>query len=300
MKKISLILLLLNGERFLPKLLTVLDNQQGDFSLELIVVDSASSDKTWEIVSSLPAGKAGIKYQVLSKKTKIINNIKVFKIKKENFSHGGTRNLAVHKATGEIVVFLSQDALPVDKYWLQNLVNHLTNPQIAGVFGRQLPREETNPIEKYFYSISYPQESRVIDQNSDLNFSNQNLFFSNVNAAVRRDLLLKFPFRNDLVMSEDQYWGREVISAGYNIVYEPQATVFHSHNYNLPGLAQRYFLSGRSQKQLNLKGKQMQKGIDTSLGLIKYLLLNKPLLLPYSLLYLAIKGGAFFLGKNSR
>lgn len=283
-ERISLILLLNNGERFLPKLLAVLDGQQGDFVLELIVVDCASDDQGPKLIGEF--------------KGKKINQKKIFPIKQKDFSHGGTRNLAVQKATGEIVVFLSQDALPADKYWLQNLVNHFNNPQIAGVFGRQLPREQTNPIEKYFYSISYPQESRVIDQNSDLNFSNQNLFFSNVNAAARRDLLLKFPFRSDLVMSEDQYWGRVIINHGYQIIYESKAQVWHSHNYNYSQLFTRYFQSGYSQRQLSLAGNPFQRGIGTGLGFLGSILTTKPLLLPSVFFYLLIKGGAFLFGRK--
>ena len=290
-KNISLILLLNNGERFLPKLLTVLDQQKGDFTIELVVVDSASTDKTLEIVSS-------IKQQVLSKKTKIINDIKVFEIKKENFSHGGTRNLAVQKATGEIVVFLSQDALPIDKYWLENLTLHFQKSQTAGVFGRQVPWKQTNSIEKYFYGVSYPQQPRIMDQSSDQNFSNQNLFFSNVNGAVRRNLLLKFPFRNDLVMSEDQYWGREVINQGYQIIYEPKAQVWHSHDYSFSQLFIRYFQSGYSQRQLSLAGNPLQKGAGTSLSLLGLILTTRPWLLAKALIYLLVKGTAFMLGRK--
>lgn len=278
--KVSLVLLLKNGEKYLPKLFNSLEEQQFDGEKEIIIVYSGSKNP-----HPVPPCEISWDKEELS-------------IKQEDFSHGGTRNLAVTRAKGEIVVFLSQDALPVDKYWLKNLLKNFSDPQVAGVFGRQIPYEQTNSLEKYFYEKSYPGKSRRLTQKSDQNFSNQNLFFSNVNGAARKSLLTKYPFRSDLVMSEDQYWAREVINSGYEIVYEPDAAVFHSHNYTLWSLFRRYYWSGYSQKQLNLRGKQLEKGLETGWGLVKYLFSNDFLMLPYAVLYLTVKGLAFYLGKN--
>ena len=57
--------------------------------------------------------------------------------------------------------------------------------------------------------------------------------FSNVNAAIPRAVLERFPFRDDLTMSEDQEWSRRALRAGYALVYEPRAVVRHSHAYTV-------------------------------------------------------------------
>ncbi len=309
---ISFVLLVKNGAKHLDELFEVLEKQTVKVD-EMVIVDSGSTDASLTIINNL------------SNKTNWSNRVKLFQIKPGDFSHGGTRNFAVTKATGDIIVFLSQDALPVGQDWLKNLLAPLLSDQrchaelvsaskprkilkqvqddidtdkVAGVFGKQIPWPETNVCEKYFYSQSYPDTKRVMDKKDSENFSHQNIFFSNVNAAVKKELLLKFPFREDLIMSEDQYWGREVLRADYKIIYEPKASVWHSHNYNLKELFKRYLGSGQSQKQMGLRGNVVQKGLGTGLGLLAYLVKNKPLLLPYAVVYELVKGGAFFLGRN--
>ena len=284
MQQVSLILLLRNGEKFLPNLLAMLDAQDGDFFLELVVVDSASEDQGLKLIKEFKSNKIVTK--------------KIFEIKKEDFSHGGTRNFAVRQTTSDLVVFLSQDALPTNEFWLNNLLKHFQNKKIGGVFGRQLPWEKTNYFERYFYGASYPDRERIIDNENSENFSNQNLFFSNVNGAARRKLLCKFPFREDLLMSEDQFWGREAIKNGYQIIYEPQAAVWHAHNYTLKELFKRYYQSGYSQRQMKLGGNPFSKGLGTSFGLFFWVLKTKPYLLPTVMIYLSTKGGSFFLGRK--
>jgi rhamnosyltransferase len=73
--------------------------------------------------------------------------------------------------------------------------------------------------------------------------------FSNVNAAIRRELWEQFPFSTDIVMSEDQEWSRSAIMAGYSLVYEPLAAVRHSHNYTLVAAFRRFFDSGVSSER---------------------------------------------------
>lgn len=282
--KVSIVLLVKNGAKFLPKLIPALNGQRGDFEKELVVVDSGSTDGSLEYIKGI----------------KEVRNlgIKVFRIKPKYFGHGKTRNLAVSKCSGEIVVFLSQDALPINENWLKNLLRNFRESRVVGLFGRQVPYDDTNLVEKYFYEFSYPNERRILGQKDLRNFSNQNLFFSNVNAAARKELLLKYPFREDLIMSEDQYWGREVLKKGYKIVYEPKASVYHSHNYNLLMLAKRYWQIGSSQKQIGLEGNVWQSGGKTSLGLLDYVAKHNVWLLPYAMLYILVKGMAFWIGRN--
>ena len=70
-----------------------------------------------------------------------------------------------------------------------------------------------------------------LDDDQELTF--ETTLFSNVNSAMPRALWEAFPFADDIVMSEDQEWSRRVLRAGLDIVYEPEAAVYHSHAYSV-------------------------------------------------------------------
>ena len=251
-------------------------------------------------MSAQKSSPAGDYYSLASpvKVFQVHKVIKLFVIKPSEFGHGKTRNFAVKQAQGNIIVFLSQDALPIGNDWLKNLIAPLEDA--VGVFCKQVPYPKTSLEEKYFYSISYPSEARIMTKKDVDSFSNKNIFFSNVCGAVKKELLVKYPFRDDLIMSEDQFWGREVLKGGYKIIYEPKARVYHSHNYNLIQLFKRYYQSGLSQKQMNLKGEVIKKGMGTAFGLLGYVLKNKPLRLPYTIFYELVKGFSFLCGRYIR
>src|SRR3989344_8446770 len=92
----SIIIPTLNGSKYIEKLLSSIKVSIDRFHVEIIIIDSGSSDKTLSIIRNF---------------TKEYSNIKIFKIKKQQFNHGATRNLGVQKAKGKYVLFISQDAL---------------------------------------------------------------------------------------------------------------------------------------------------------------------------------------------
>ncbi len=80
--------------------------------------------------------------------------------------------------------------------------------------------------------------------------------FSNANGAMRRSLWERFPFVEDIIMSEDQDWSRRVLLDGWCIVYEPQAAVRHSHAYTISSAFRRFFDSGASADRAYLAGER--------------------------------------------
>ncbi|HEY8491476.1 MAG TPA: hypothetical protein VIO14_10845, partial [Dehalococcoidia bacterium] len=143
------------------------------------------------------------------------------------------------------LVFLTDHAIPVREDWLATLLAPLADPMVAGSYGGQLPWPDAAPMERYFLSYMYGSEPRVQERgarpiNIDVTW------FSNVNGAVRRDVWQRFPFSETVVMSEDQVWTKEVLAAGFRVVYVPDAAVFHSHNYSLVSAFRRFFDSGMS------------------------------------------------------
>lgn len=232
---ISVVIPVKNGSDGLVRCLDGIRSQLTDEEVEIVVVDSGSTD------GSIAAARA--------------QSALVHEIEPYDFSHGAARNLGAGRANGELLVFVSQDAVPVDGQWLARLTSTLRHDQtLAGVYGRQLPHHGATPPECYFLNFLYGPEARrqraaTVDQ-----LSMHTTLFSNVNSAMPRAVWERFPFVEDIVMSEDQEWSRRVLLEGFSIAYEPAAAVRHSHNYTLAGAFRRFFDSGASSDRAYLAG----------------------------------------------
>ena len=95
-------------------------------------------------------------------------------------------------------------------------------------------------------STSSTAEPRVQRLDGATSPTSEQTLFSNVNSAMPRAVWREFPFADDLIMSEDQEWSRRVLRAGYELVYEPDAAVHHSHRYSVADAFRRFFDSGVS------------------------------------------------------
>lgn len=209
-----------NAEGHIRKLLDSLKRQS--VPSETIVIDSSSSDSTVSIAESLGA------------KTKIIV--------RGLFGHGRTRNLGVRLAAGGIIVFLTQDALPADKHFLENLIKPLEAPEIAAAYGRHIPKADAKPTEKFSRFFNYPDAPLIKDNNAFSRLGIKTFFFSNVCSAIRRKEFEELGgFFENLIMNEDMLFAGRLIKSGYKIAYVPEARVIHSHNYSLGQQFRRYF-----------------------------------------------------------
>lgn len=234
---VSVVIPVKDGGDDLARCLDGICAQETADGVEIIVVDSGSSDGSLAVAQARGA--------------------LVHEIPATEFSHGHSRNLGAGQARGEYLVFISQDAFPVDGQWLQRLTAPLRDdPQLAGVYGRQLAHEGATPPELYFLDFLYgstPRRQRAlaIDQ-----LSMDTTLFSNVNAAMPWAVWERFPFVEDIIMSEDQEWSRRVLLEGFSIAYEPGAAVRHSHNYTLAAAFRRFFDSGASSSRAYMAGRQ--------------------------------------------
>ena len=84
----------------------------------------------------------------------------LYHISKEMFDHGGTRMCGVKHSDADIVIFMTQDAVPADKNLVANLVKGLEEKDTAVCYARQLPNENCSIVERYTRSFNYPDESR--------------------------------------------------------------------------------------------------------------------------------------------
>jgi rhamnosyltransferase len=224
----SVVIPTLNAMAHLPVLLPALAAQKPAPPSEVLIVDSGSRDGTIEFVVRSGAG------------------VRLVRIR--NFSHGGARNLGVREAQADTVVFLSQDALPRGTGWLARLLEAFDAPDVAAAFSRQVPRPDANPMESHFLRTHFPPTANLRRRRggqADLLFG-RDVFFSNVSSAARRDALLRYPFDEHLIMSEDQQFARDVMAAGHAVAYVPASVVVHSHNYSPVQALRRYFDSAYS------------------------------------------------------
>lgn len=227
----SVIILTKNGEQYLRSLLNALVSQILDGCFEIIVIDSGSKDGTLDIISEY-------------------SEVQLHKIPPENFGHGKTRNLGAELAQGEFLVYIPQDATPVGHVWLEKLLRPFANPVVAGVYARQLPRPEANAMEQFFLGEAYSSKPETKSLAHGEVASLARCFFSTVSGAIRASVWASHPFREDIIMSEDQAWAAEVMQAGRTIAYEPGACVLHSHQYGIADVFRRNFDSGYSIRQI--------------------------------------------------
>jgi rhamnosyltransferase len=210
--------------------------------VEIVVVDSGSNDGSQEVARGYGA--------------------RVTEIPAHEFSHGASRNLGAGQARGEVLVFVSQDAVPLGSGWLSALTGPLRrHPRLAGVYGRQLANHDAVPPEVYFLDFLYGPESRLQRAGGVGELSMETTLFSNVNSAMWRNLWERFPFVEDIVMSEDQEWSRRVLLEGFAIAYEPQAAVRHSHRYTLVAAFRRFFDSGASSSRAYMAGEAHSRSV---------------------------------------
>ena len=130
---------------------------------EILVIDSSSTDATIDIVSRF--------------------DIRLIVIDPADFGHGRTRNAAAREARGEFVVFLTHDSIPRHPNWLTELLAPFADPVVAGAYGRQIPRDDEKPLDKYFFLSLYGDEPRVWRRG---NWSAGDNISSNANSAMRR------------------------------------------------------------------------------------------------------------------
>jgi rhamnosyltransferase len=267
---VSIIVLTKNaGERF-EMLMRRIFSQKYSGEFEVLVIDSGSSDGTLDI-----AKKYGSR---------------IFKIKPQEFHHSRTRNLGAKLAQGKYLVYITQDALPLDEYLLINLISPLDgDSQVAGVYGRQIAYPDAKPMEKFFYEYFYPNERRVItskDLNDLSEFCTTHVYISDVCSALRKEAWAHVTFDESIIMAEDKKWAIDVLRAGYKIVYEPKATVYHSHNYSITSIFKRRFDDGVAMRQIFGKsGGVTSRGLIYLLSEIKYLTNNYKSWIPYALIY---------------
>ncbi len=189
---------------------------------EIIVIDSSSEDGTVQTAAALGCVTRSIP--------------------RVDFSHGGTRNAAALEAKGEILVFLTQDALPVDVNFSRELLRPLREGRAVASYARQIARPGASLRECFTRAFNYPAVGAVRTENDTEMLGVGAYFFSNVASAVCADVFCGLGmFHADVIMNEDMLFCAAVLDEGLSVAYAAGALVFHSHDYGLIQTFQRYF-----------------------------------------------------------
>lgn len=234
MKRISAVVPVRNGGTLFRHLCRALERTRDLYDLDVVIIDSGSDDGTPQ-----EAQRSGFR---------------VHSIPAAEFGHGRTRNLGVRLATGDVVCFLTHDVLPCTPDWPLHFAAALDDPRIAGVYGRQVPRDAST-MEMFFVALNYPQEPLRFDPSRSPHHPRPGrVLFSNAFSAVRRETAMRIPFPDWIGYSEDLVWAHRALAAGYSLAYEPRAEALHAHHYSLSALFRRTYLVGRALRAYGIDG----------------------------------------------
>jgi rhamnosyltransferase len=278
--RISVIIPTLNARDAIGKLLSTLFSQEV-VPLEILIIDSSSDDNTVAI-----AERSGARTIV---------------IPRHSFNHGRTRNTAAMEAKGDILVFMTQDALPMDNTLLKKLTTPLQIPDIAAAYGRHVPGPDATPPEVFARQFHYPLNSSVKGKDDIKKYGIMTFRLSKVCSAIKKELFFragKFP--ENIRSNEDMLISAKFILNGYKVAYVPEAVVIHSHDYSLLKQFYRYYNIGASLKTHNWILNQVQaegEGMKFLKGQIQFVMgQNKHYWIPYIILESIVKYAGYRIG----
>ncbi len=207
---VSIIIRCFNEEKHIGNLLQKIQ-QQTLKHIEVVIVDSGSTDKTLEIAKEY--------------------SVSIVHINPEEFTFGFSLNKGCAAATGEYLVMASAHVLPVSEVWLEELIKPFQDPRIALSYGRQIGNHTTKYSEHQVFRQQFPEES---------NFRQTTPFCNNANAAIRRSIWEKHPYDEMLTGLEDLAMGKKVIDDGYLLAYNANAAIIHIHEESPKKILNRY------------------------------------------------------------
>jgi rhamnosyltransferase len=212
-----------NAAAHLPALLSALSQQtlQPD---AVLFIDSQSKDGTANICRQW-----GGEVKVISQ---------------QSFNHGGTRKLAADwLPDADVLIYMTQDAIPANEHALANLRDALfVESDIGCAYGRQIPHADASVLARHARTFNYPSQSITKRLQDSERLGIKTCFSSDSFAAYRREALTQINgFPEKIIGSEDAYVAGKMLLAGWGVRYVANAVVRHSHNYTLTQEFKRYF-----------------------------------------------------------
>jgi len=206
---IGVVIRTLNEAEHIGTCLETLARQAPGFVLDVLVVDSGSNDDTIAIARG--------------------HGARVHEISPEDFDYSTAINVGIERVEGDLILILSAHAIPVDDGWIAAMVAPFEDERVAGVASRQVPWPGAPLREVLRLAREFSEAGRVYDEPPVL--------FSNAASCVRRSVWAEQPFT--LPAAEDMEWAARVVGAGWTVVYQGEAAVYHSHDETPRAQAQR-------------------------------------------------------------
>ncbi|HVN92344.1 MAG TPA: glycosyltransferase family 2 protein [Terracidiphilus sp.] len=250
---------------------------------DVLVIDSASTDGTAD-----RARDAGFR---------------VIEIGRGAFSHGGTRQTAaLFMGNADVLIYLTQDAIPRGTESFRRLVDAFQNPTVGAAYGRQIPRANASAIEAHARLFNYHAASQLRSWESRTTLGFKSIFFSNTFGAFRRDALMSIGgFAPDVSFGEDTLAVARLHRAGWSTAYVAEAEVEHSHAYSLRAEFRRYVEIGalheRERWLIEEFGDANGEGMRFVVSELRYLLRNSPHHIPAAMLRTVVKYLAYRQGR---
>ena len=209
---VSLVIRTLNEATYLDELLRVIGSQiKDDFDVEVIIIDSGSTDGTLSIAES--------------------HGCRITFITKEQFTFGRSLNMGSDFATGDILVYVSGHCIPSENTWLTKLIKPIRDGTAGYTYGRQVGRDTTKYSEEKIFEKYFPFESKIP----------QNGFFcNNANSAIDRKIWSEYKFDEQVTGLEDMELAKRYCDQKGKVAYVAQACVYHIHNETWSQTRRRY------------------------------------------------------------
>lgn len=215
MPKVSIVFRALNEARWFGEAIKACQRQDldGKFEVELLLVDSGSTDGTIELARK--------------------NGVRVLHIKKSEFTFGRSLNIGCDASNGDVLVFLSAHCIPEHVNWLTNLIQPIFDGKCDYSYGRQIGHESVSRFsEKEVFAHYYGTVSQV---------PQEGFFCNNANSAIRAETWKQHRFDESVTGLEDMVLAKALCDAGGRVGYVADAPVIHIHEEDLRQTYRRYF-----------------------------------------------------------
>lgn len=231
------------------------------------------------------------------------SNIMVVPIQKSSFDHGGTRRYGGTLSDADILLYMTQDAVPADEYLIENLLKPYEDPMVSATYARQLANDKSDIIEEFTRNFNYPDRSFTKSKADISTLGIKTYFCSNVCASYRNNIYKEMGgFVKKTIFNEDMIMAASMIEAGYKIAYVAEAKVIHSHRYSYLQQFSRNFDLGVSHNQYpDVFGrvKSESEGIKLVKQTMQYLIEQKEyLLIPDLIMTSGFKYLGYLLGSR--
>lgn len=221
---VEIICPLYNAEKYIQELDKSLKKQKNVDIKKISYILTKSNDNTEQILKELRA-----QYSIVEVK---------------NFSHSLSRENIAMQSDADILIFVTQDVEIKNDNWLEKLIQPIRENSAEATFSRQLTKYEN--IEKYTREKNYPEESYIVSKKDLKEKGLRTFFFSDASSAIRTDIFKELNGYDGkkLPTNEDMYIAYKIITNGYRIKYCSDSIVYHSHDFSLKQLYQRYYDTG--------------------------------------------------------